>query len=370
MNAMDSSQPSQPQTPVKKILVKRVKVLVKRPVAATPSAVPAPVPAAKQPVLVKVPVKRVVTVPVQTQPVQTPAPVTMPAAPVQAQPAQPVQTPAPVRTPPAPAQNQTARQPEPGKRAYPVVFELPDDILAAVEKYKKIPQKALALYIYARTYAERVAEENGWMFPPMMLDLPHDTYEMKEIIDDVDGDEFFDAILDDLVEMAPFIDGMERIVNTKGPLEKLIKSELVRIQNKDETTTADQIVLAYLNLLVDMLMVHEKMELMDISDEIDDDIEDIKDLEEEEKEIKRKIVTAIERKRFPVNARKLVDNYFSLAKRDPDKAYETLITNPLFFSPIQMERLPKKFFGLVKPTAKDAIAVNKQMASFFRSLKV
>lgn len=364
---MDSSQPSQPQTPVKKILVKRVKVLVKRPVAATPSAAPAPVPAAKQPVLVKVPVKRIVTAPVQTQPVQQPAPVRTPAAPVQAQ---PVRQPAPVRTPASPVRTQPVQPPAPEKKAYPVVFELPDDILAAVEKYKKIPQKALALYIYARTYAEQVADENGWAFPPMMLDLPRDTYEMKEIIDEVDGDEFFDAILDDLVEMAPFIDGMERIVNTKGPLEKLIKSELVRIQNKDETTTADQIVLTYLNLLVDMLMVHEKMELMDISDEIDDDIEDIKDLEDEEKEIKRKIVTAIERKRFPVNARKLVDNYFSLAKRDPDKAYETLTTNPLFFSPIQMERLPKKFFGLVKPTAKDAIAVNKQMASFFRSLKV
>ena len=364
---MDSSQPSQPQTPVKKILVKRVKVLVKRPVAATPSAAPAPVPAAKQPVLVKVPVKRIVTAPVQTQPVQQPAPVRTPAATVQTQ---PVQQPAPVRTPASPVRTQPVQPPAPEKKAYPVVFELPDDILAAVEKYKKIPQKALALYIYARTYAERVADENGWAFPPMMLDLPRDTYEMKEIIDEVDGDEFFDAILDDLVEMAPFIDGMERIVNTKGPLEKLIKSELVRIQNKDETTTADQIVLTYLNLLVDMLMVHEKMELMDISDEIDDDIEDIKDLEDEEKEIKRKIVTAIERKHFPVNARKLVDNYFSLAKRDPDKAYETLTTNPLFFSPIQMERLPKKFFGLVKPTAKDAIAVNKQMASFFRSLKV
>ena len=96
----------------------------------------------------------------------------------------------------------------------------------------------------------------------------------------------------------------------------------------------------------------------------------IKELDEEEKNIKERMITAVKRKRFPVDAKKLVNNYFGLAKRDPDKAYETLITNPLFFSPILLEQMPKKFFGLIKPSAKDAIAVNKQMAAFFKSLKV
>ena len=348
---MDSSQPPATQ-PVKKILVKRVKVLVKRPVPATPGVTAAP----KQPVLIKVPVKKVA-----------------PAAPV---------APAAVSRVPAPAQPaaSAARPPsKSGRPSYvgqiihgvevkPVVFELPNDILTAVEKYKKIPQKALALYIYARVYAERVAEEHGRRFPPMLVELPEDTMQMKEIIHDAEGDELFDAILDDFLEMAPFIEGLERIINTKAPLEEIIRSELRRQQNSDPSI-AGQIVLAYLNLLIDMLMVHEKMTLMNVDSEIKQNIDEIKEMEEEEKAIKRKFVAAIERKRFPVNAQKLIDNYFSLAKRDPDKAYETLTTNPLFFSPILIEKMPKKFFGLVKPSPKDAVAINKQMASFFKNLK-
>ena len=348
---MDSPQPSQPQAPVKKILVKRVKVLVKRPVAASPSAAPAPATPAVKKVLVKVPVKRPVA-----------------AVPAQATPSPVKKTPVSAASPQPPALR-PQEAPVSESRGHPIVFELPDDILAAVEKYKKIPQKALALYIYARTYAENVAREHGWKFPPMMIELPRDTEQMQEIIHNTDGNELFDAILDDFIELTPFIDGMERIVKTKAPLDTIIKSELNRLQDGD-VSTADQIVLAYLNLLIDMVMIHEKMEMMNANEEIEEDIKDIKALEEEENDIKRKIVMSMERRHFPVDAKKLVNNYFNLAKRDPDKAYETLITNPLFFSPILRERMPKKFFGLIKPSAKDAITVNKQLASFFKGLKI
>ena len=353
---MDSYQSPTPKAPVKKILVKRVKVLVKRPVAAAPAATPAPTPAPAAPTMVKVPVQR-------------------PVAPATPSFAQAVQRLSATQTPVE--QPKVSRS---GRRSYlgqvingievkPVVFELPDDILAAVEKYNRIPQKAMALYIYARTYAERVAEEEGYEFPPMLIELPEDTMQMREIIDEIDdGGEFFDAILDDMIELAPFIDGMERIVKTKAPLERLIQSELQRLQGR-EISTPEQIILAYLNLLVDMLMVHEKLEMQDTEDEMEEIVEDIKDMDEEESDLKERFIAAIERKRFPVDAKKLITNYFNLARKDPDKAYETLITNPLFFSPIQLERMPRKFFGLVKPSAKDAIAVNKQLASFLKHLK-
>ena len=373
---MDSPQSTPQQPPVKKILVKRVKVLVKRPVSASPAPAAAPAPAAvsKQPVLVKVPVKRVVRV--QTAaPAQTPTPAPQPPAPPPppARPASVSAAPVERTTPPRPVSasgrpsyvGQTIK----GVKVKPVVFELPDDILAAVQKYKKIQQKAMALYVYARIYAEQVAKERGRKFPPMLIEMPEDTMQMTEIIHDIDGDELFDAILDDLITFSPFIDGLERIVRTKAPMEDIIKSELRRLQDCD-TTTADQIILAYLHLMIDMIMVRKKMELLDTNEEIEKTIGTIKDLDAEEKDIKERMVTAVKRKHFPVDAKKLVNNYFSLAKRDPDKAYETLITNPLFFSPIILERMPKKFFGLIKPSAKDAMIVNKQMASFFKSLKV
>lgn len=349
---MDSSQQTATQ-PVKKILVKRVKVLVKRPVPAAPGVTTAP----KRPALIKVPVKKVV-------PASAAAPAAVPSTPAPAK----TTPPAAVRPPSKSGRPSYVGQIIHGIEVKPVVFELPDDILAAVEKYKKIPQKALALYIYARVYAERIAKEHGLRFPPMLVELPEDTMQMKEIIHDTEGDELFDAILDDFLEMAPFIEGLERIVNTKAPLEEIIQSELRR-QRNSAPSIAGQIVLAYLNLLIDMLMVHEKLTLMNINSEIKEDVSKIKEMEEDEKAIKRKFVAAIERKRFPVNAQKLIDNYFNLAKRDPDKAYETLTTNPLFFSPILLEKMPKKFFGLIKPSPKDALAVNKQLASFLKNLK-
>ena len=87
--------------------------------------------------------------------------------------------------------------------------------------------------------------------------------------------------------------------------------------------------------------------LSEIDKEQQDIVDGIRSMEEEEKAMKHDFIVAIQRKGFPVNATKLINNYFTLAKKDPEKAYQTLITNPLYFSPIQMDRLPKKFFGLI-----------------------
>lgn len=337
---MDSQQSSPSQPPVKKILVKRVKVLVKRPVPAQPAAASAP----RMPTATPVPVKKVVM----------PAP-SVPAAP------------APQPAPPS-GRSSRVGQVIDGIRVKALSLDLPDDILAAVEQYKKIPQKFLALYMYARIYAERCAAKDGYVFPPMLIEMPEDTLDMKELIEEID-ENFFDAILSDLIELAPFITGMKRVVSTNAPLEQLVQTELDRLENK-EMTTADQIILAYLSLLVDMSKVSAKMKMREVDDEISDIVEDIEDIDEEEKDIKERIVAAIERKHFPVDAKKLVNNYFNLARKDSDKAYETLITNPLFFSPIQLERMPKKFFGLVKPSPKDAMEVNKQLAAFLKKLKI
>ena len=404
---MDPQQQPPAQPLVKKVLVKRVKVLVKRPVSAPPTAaavkqpvsapsvvkrpvspatvqvVKQPVPTAgtvKQPVMVKVPVKR----PVQ-QNIQ-------PEVPVQAS-AAPVATPVPDNqgtfkaappTPsypdlddfdeedryvgPAPSRSSFSHRVNAATQGRQIVFTLPDDILESLERYEKVTDKVFLLYIYTRVYAQQVAQEQGYLFPEMMVELPENTSQIEEFAEEIDNDLFM-AMLDDFTEMAPFISGMERVMAAKAPLEQVIQSELNRIQDQETLSTAQQILIAYLTVLVDMQIIHEKMNILDTQNESDEIINDIREMEEEEREMKESFITAIERKNFPVDARKLINNYFTLAKKDPDKAYDTLITNPLFFSPIQMERMPKKFFGLVKPSPKDAIAVNKRLASFLKNLK-
>lgn len=356
---MDSQQPTSPQPVVKKVLVKKVKVLVKRPVSAPQPAAPA----AGQPALIKVPVKRPVSAPQPAAAAKPPV-----KQPVRQQPARPnVQPPSASES--APRRKSFVGQIINGVEIKALNYTLPDNILEAVERREKVTDKLFLLYIYTRIYTQRVAEEEGYNFPQMMIELPEDTLQAGDLLDEIDND-LLAAMLDDFVEMAPFVTGMERIMANKAPLEQIIQSELKRIKNQETLSTAQQILISYLAIMVDMQLIQEKLNMLDIENESDQIIDDIKNAEEEEREIKQSFIDAIERKRFPVDAKKLINNYFTLAKKDPDKAYETLITNPLFFSPIQMDRLPKKFFGLIKPSAKDAIATNKRLASFLKNLKV
>ena len=349
---MDPQQ--QTPAPVKKVLVKRVKVLVKRPVAATPA--PAAVAPAKK-VLVKVPVKR----PVQPA---APAPQPQTVAPAQ-QPRRPTFAESVSRTRALMTEMRAGAAPQVKK----FIYDLPKDILGELERREKVTDKLLVLYVYARIYSQQQAKHDGYAYPQMMVELPEDVADAERIVGEVDDDLFF-AILDDFHEMAPFIPGFERVVASRAPLEQVIQTELNRIRDQETLSPAQQLIIAYLTVMVDMQIIQEKLRLKDMRRENQKIADGIRQIDADEREVMAAFVAAIERKRFPVNARKLVKNYFTFAKKDPDKAYKTLITNPLFFSPILMEKMPKKFFGLVKPDAKDAMAVNKRLGAFLKNLKV
>ena len=224
-----------------------------------------------------------------------------------------------------------------------------------------------ALYIYARLYVRRTVEMRGGEIPPMLIELPNRVSQMPSFLKSIDK-RFFDAILDDFIELAPFIKGMERVTKASVPLSRLALSEADRLDGRTPTT-GEQIVLAYLDLMLDIDILKEKMKLSEIRKNARELIDEAQEEKDGIEALKKRFVDAIERKKFPVDAKKLIDNYFTLSKKEPEKAYKTLITNPLYFSPILLERMQKKFFGLTKPTAQDAIDVNKQLASFLKRLK-
>ncbi len=343
---MDPQQ--QTPAPVKKVLVKRVKVLVKRPAAATPA--PAAVAPVKK-VLVKVPVKR---------PVQPAAPAPAP----QPQASKPAEQP---RRPTFAESVSRAAHAAPQVKKF--VYDLPKDILGELERREKVTDKLLVLYVYARIYSQQQAKHDGYAYPQMMVELPEDVADAERIVGEVDDDLFF-AMLDDFHEMAPFIPGFERVVASRAPLEQIIQTELNRIRDQETLSPAQQLIIAYLTVMVDMRIIQEKLHLKDMKRENQKIADGIRQIDADERAVMAAFVAAIERKHFPVNAKKLVKNYFTLSKKDPAKAYKTLTTNPLFFSPILMEKMPKKFFGLVKPNAKDAMAVNKRLGAFLKNLKV
>lgn len=87
------------------------------------------------------------------------------------------------------------------------------------------------------------------------------------------------------------------------------------------------------------------------------------------KERMQKYVAAIQAKKFPIDAERLVSNYFKTARKDPDGAQKILENNPATFAPIEVEKIPPRFFGMIKPKPEDGIRVNKEIGEFFKKLK-
>ena len=88
------------------------------------------------------------------------------------------------------------------------------------------------------------------------------------------------------------------------------------------------------------------------------------------KERIQKYIEAIRAQNFPIDAERLVNNYFKTARKDPDGAQKILETNPATYAPIQVDKIPPRFFGLIKTKPEDGIRVNKEIGKFLKDLKV
>ncbi len=74
----------------------------------------------------------------------------------------------------------------------------------------------------------------------------------------------------------------------------------------------------------------------------------------------------IAEQRFPINAKKLVRNYFKMARINPDEAWAILTTNPGQFSPIQT----RDKSGAVVLTPEQAQEANKKIAGFVKKMRL
>ncbi|MBP5698828.1 MAG: hypothetical protein J6W96_04820, partial [Alphaproteobacteria bacterium] len=87
-------------------------------------------------------------------------------------------------------------------------------------------------------------------------------------------------------------------------------------------------------------------------------------------ERKKLFIKKLKEKNFPIDVDRLINNYFRVAQKDPDGSFEALTKNPATFSPIQVEKIPPKFFGLIKVTPEDGIKANQKIGKFIKNLKV
>ena len=87
-------------------------------------------------------------------------------------------------------------------------------------------------------------------------------------------------------------------------------------------------------------------------------------------ERKQMFIEKLKEKNFPIDADRLINNYFRVAQKDADGSFDALTKNPATFSPIQVEKIRPKFFGLIKVTPEDGIRANQKIGKFIKQLKV
>ena len=86
-------------------------------------------------------------------------------------------------------------------------------------------------------------------------------------------------------------------------------------------------------------------------------------------ERKQRFIEAVLKRQFPVDAERLINNYFKTAQKDADGAFEALVKNPAVYAPIEIHKIKPRLLGLIKPTPKDGIRENKRLGKFLKNLK-
>ena len=93
--------------------------------------------------------------------------------------------------------------------------------------------------------------------------------------------------------------------------------------------------------------------------------EKIREFQRQRRDLIRRFVAKMEPEKFPINAEKMFKNYLHMADLDAEKAWDALITNPAFFSPIIVEDAN----GNRIISVENAKAVNKKIGSFLKKIK-
>jgi len=93
--------------------------------------------------------------------------------------------------------------------------------------------------------------------------------------------------------------------------------------------------------------------------------------EEHQKRIARanRYIEAIKNQKFPVDAERLVKNYFKTAQKDAEGAFKALTQNPAIFAPIDFSKIKPRLFGLLKVKPQDGIRINRLIGDFLKKLK-
>ncbi len=146
--------------------------------------------------------------------------------------------------------------------------------------------------------------------------------------------------------------------------------ELLEFAERTTDDILQMAIIAYVEILIEIEsceIAYEKRRLKAKRRKIEQQV-----VEEHQRRVEKmkKYIAAIEAKKFPIDAERLVNNYFKTSRKDADGAYQMLTNNPATFAPIDISKIKARFFGMIKAKPEDGIRVNKELGNFLKKLKV
>jgi hypothetical protein len=146
-------------------------------------------------------------------------------------------------------------------------------------------------------------------------------------------------------------------------------NELLSIAERSDDVYLQDAIFSHIEVMIELEACEIREEALGLRKEKQKIVDEYNEMKYKNDKVIETYVTLLEKEKFPINARKLITNYLRAASKDPEKAFETLTTNPAMFSRIEIENMPKKLFGLLKPSPSDAKKINKKIAKFLKKVK-
>lgn len=202
-------------------------------------------------------------------------------------------------------------------------------------------------HLYQRFYAQRSVLTDA---PPLTLD-----------VDDLDLVEFpQDQAFNEISGVASYLIGRSDI--RKMPFKEALN--VVQKAYSNQPFWYD-LLMDYLGLLLDKNEKDLADQGIAIQERAEAVLDKINEVEARRKALIELYALKIEAEHFSVDARKLIRNYLKMMKKDAKKAWEVLISNPAYFSPI----ITKNGAGVQILSPAQAIEENKRLAQFMKRLK-
>lgn len=197
-----------------------------------------------------------------------------------------------------------------------------------------------------------------YQYRDMLKGSPALTFDVDAMTGDSIADSF-DAIKTQIVPVIAYLLGLR---GTELPVATMI-DQLNRHYKKDDF---------WRNLLlnyIELCQEEDEEKLAEQQQQIQSQglslYEKLRNFQRRRKEIIDSFASKMAPENFPVNAERLFRNYLNMADLDAQKAWDVLIENPAFFSPIIVEdENGKRILSIA-----DAKDINKKIGAFVKKIK-